>query len=79
MDISFEKIFDSASTGQPFRIYPTIHTDARGSFAEQWSLREEWPAEAAFMADMSWVKQVNRSESLPGVVRGMHAQTGSFC
>lgn len=57
----------------PFLVKPDVHRDKRGSFAEQWNLREEWPAEAAFMADMSWVKQVNRSESLPGVARGMHA------
>lgn len=79
MDISFEKLFDLASTGRPFRIFPAIHRDSRGSFAEQWSSREAWPDEAGFLADYSWAKQINRSVSKAGAVRGMHAQRGSFC
>lgn len=71
--VVIDTTFAAASTGQPFRIFPKISIDSRGSFAEQWSCGESWPTEAAFMASMSWVKQINRSTSKAGVVRGLHA------
>lgn len=33
----------------------------------------------SWYSDLSWIKQINRSRSRPGVARGMHAQSGRSC
>lgn len=81
MEIILDNKFDVSTTGQPFQARPTVFYDNRGAFAEQWycgSADKRFPG-TEFLDSLSWVKQINRSVSKSGVVRGMHAQTGSFC
>lgn len=60
--------------------FPKVFKDNRGSFTEV--LRENAAneeMELAQLADLSWIKQINRSTSEKNVCRGMHAQKEDFC
>lgn len=50
-----------------FERFPTLHHDNRGTFLE------------VLIGNTIWMKQANRSISIPGVARGMHAQVGKHC
>lgn len=65
-DESFAGINDDPMT-YVSELAPRVFEDNRGTFAE------------VFKGDLSWIKQVNRSVSHPGVVRGCHAQRGRWC
>lgn len=73
MKIIYDEDFDrtvSLTNGaeQPYQVFPTLHKDERGWF------QEVMKGEDLF----AW-KQVNRSASRGGVVRGCHAQRGRLC
>ena len=58
---------------------PDVFGDGRGWFCEV--AKERGPGEGVppWAESLSWVKQVNRSSSRPGTVRGCHAQKGGSC
>lgn len=58
--------------------FPDVHTDSRGHFLEvlKWSDSHELPS---WYANMSWIRQINRSSSSRYVIRGCHAQKGPSC
>lgn len=60
-----------------FQIFPTVNGDSRGNFTEIFKL--DTPCVPEWMTTANWIKQINRSESVPNVFRGMHAQKGKFC
>lgn len=67
IDIEFDH---SLQLGTPvFELFPDVHHDDRGWFAEMFRASDK-------LID---IVQVNRSCSIQGVVRGMHAQKGSSC
>lgn len=65
-----------------FEIFPKVFKDGRGFFVEvakeqlNWSFNDQIPL---WFSNLHWVKQINRSSSSGGVVRGCHAQSGQFC
>lgn len=62
-----------------FQVFPDVYSDSRGYFAEVMKEREE-PADLPdWYRKPGWIKQVNRSMSGGGTVRGCHAQRGAFC
>lgn len=66
----------------PFQFFPKIYEDKRGGFCESIvSGERDWMLpELHWMKDLiSNVKQVNRSYSKPGIMRGFHAQKAPFC
>jgi len=69
---------DGDERGKVFEVFPQVFGDSRGFFCEAYRTGAVAAAPAWFR-DMSWVKQVNRSLSSPGVVRGCHAQKGTAC
>lgn len=64
-----------------FEVNPRVFRDARGSFSEvlKDNVSDEESLIPAWFKNQSWIKQVNRSISSEGTVRGFHAQRGSFC
>lgn len=66
---------------QVFELIPSQFGDERGKFCEvlKKQVFEKTNDTTDWVFGMEWIKQVNRSESIPGVVRGMHAQKGSNC
>lgn len=58
-----------------FEIFPSVFSDNRGSFSEVLKSRGSWPYEnePLWFNDLTWIKQVNRSKSKGGTVRGLHA------
>lgn len=62
--------FDFSDDGRGvFQLFPSVFNDDRGWFAEM--LRSEH--------NIIDIKQINRSCSKAGVIRGCHAQRGHFC
>lgn len=57
-------------TDNVFQIFPDVYHDDRGWFSEV--LKDE-------LISKLNIKQINRSYSSPGIIRGMHAQRGKFC
>ena len=51
-----------------FEIFPKVFDDSRGWFSEVLKGDDLW-----------WIKQINRSSSRGGVIRGCHAQRGWWC
>lgn len=84
MRVEIDNVFDTVK-GDPrsavFQAYPSVFGDSRGFFAEVFKFDGivEPPAGAEWFTGLSWVRQVNRSSSSAGVVRGCHAQSGRFC
>ena len=66
IDNSFDFGFDGRCV---FQLFPSVFNDDRGWFAEM--LRSE--------NNIIDIKQINRSCSKAGVIRGCHAQRGPFC
>lgn len=70
--------FDSNEEGsRVFQVFPNVFGDSRGNFTE--IFREEAAGYPEWMMTPYWIKQINRSESVSGVFRGMHAQRGKSC
>ena len=65
-----------------FELTPDVFSDNRGSFSEVlkdyggWNENSEYPL---WFSNLNWIRQINRSISKPGVIRGCHAQKGVFC
>lgn len=82
-DLVFHDMFDSFNDDQMstvFEIFPDVHHDSRGFFLE--ALKFEDDLHGVFpewMQSSAWIKQVNRSSSVAGTIRGCHAQKGKFC
>lgn len=64
---------------QVLQIFPDVHADERGSFAEQWKILDSEFQSTPWIQRESWVKQANLSKSAKMVFRGCHAQSGKFC
>lgn len=62
-----------------FERFPDVYKDGRGCFSEVLKHEVGMIYTSSWYTDLSWVKQVNRSVSKPGVARGMHAQKGRSC
>ena len=62
-----------------FERSPDVYSDNRGSFAEVLKHDIGTLYTDNWYSDLSWIKQINRSKSKPGVARGMHAQSGKSC
>ena len=70
MDKVIDDSFDFGLDGRSvFQLVPKVFNDERGWFAEMF--RSEH--------NVIDIKQINRSCSRPGIIRGCHAQCGSFC
>lgn len=79
MIIQYDDNFDSINKDRVFTIEPSVYNDDRGNFSEvlkQIHADAEKPIQAT---STSWIKQINRSTSKGGTIRGCHAQKGSFC
>lgn len=66
---------------QVFSIMPKVNADSRGSFTEVMKSFGQWPVDniPIWFADLHWLRQINRSTSIPNVCRGLHAQKGIYC
>lgn len=62
-----------------FERYPSLFNDSRGCFIEVFKHDIGQIYTDHWYTDLSWIKQINRSISNPGVIRGMHAQSGKSC
>ena len=62
-----------------FEIFPKVFKDGRGSFSEVMKQTSDDNGVPEWFKNQSWIKQVNRSVSSEGTVRGCHAQKGAFC
>ena len=84
MQVFFEEAFDwfeNDETSRVFQIIPDVFEDERGYFMEvfkqyPYQEKEELPL---WIKNSKWIKQINRSSSQAGVIRGCHAQKGKFC
>jgi len=79
---SFFDSFDGDDRSFVFEVNPRIFGDERGSFSEVMKDRCGWSEESdvpMWMSNCNWIRQINRSKSGPCVIRGCHAQKGSFC
>ena len=78
-DCSFDS-FKRDDKSFVFEVFPQVFGDSRGFFCEllkdSFLENDDCPD---WFRNFSWIKQVNRSSSSAGVVRGCHAQTGMFC
>lgn len=75
----YDDLTDASKASVPFMIYPNVINDNRGSFSEVLNIENNDIKSIPFMSSNSWIKQINRSISVPGVIRGCHAQKGRFC
>lgn len=64
-----------------FQVFPKVFEDDRGSFTEVLKDFGQWPKDniPIWFSSLGWIRQINRSVSCPGTVRGCHAQNGIFC
>lgn len=81
MELNVDDFFDGAGcTGLVFEVMPSFFEDGRGYFCEV--LKDgagPVPAGLEWFSSTGWIKQVNRSGSAPGTVRGCHAQKAPSC
>lgn len=78
-DDIFDDLDDNSKRSIPFMIYPNVFSDSRGTFSEVMKCGSKELENIQFLNDMSWIKQMNRSSSSSGVIRGCHAQKAPFC
>lgn len=64
----YDMMFDTASSGRPWMIFPKVFSDNRGSFSE-----------VLVGSCLDGIKQVNRSTSCQWAIRGCHAQRAPHC
>ena len=83
MKISFCKQFAQLDDEKSavFEVMPDVHSDVRGCFSEVVKAQGFWPKGEMplWFASTDWIRQVNRSVSSPGTVRGCHAQKAPCC
>lgn len=72
--------FDGDESSKVFQIIPDCHKDNRGYFMEVFKEDvDEFARNNFWMRNSRWIKQINRSSSTGGVIRGCHAQKGKYC
>lgn len=72
--------FDSDEKSRVFEIFPNVFGDSRGSFTEVLKKSDESNNDIpSWLSSLSWIAQVNRSNSVGKVIRGCHAQKGQWC
>ena len=76
---TYDDLNDDSGQSMPFMVYPNVISDERGSFSEVLKDDSTILDKIPFMKSCSWIKQINRSKSSSKVIRGCHAQKGSFC
>lgn len=84
MRIQYEDVFDSFKDddkSRVFQLFPDYYGDNRGYFMEVLKDQGQWPLNdiPMWLSNTDWIRQINRSSSKQGVVRGCHAQRGIFC
>lgn len=84
MRVEYPDIFDwnkEDERSRVFQIFPDVHGDSRGYFMEVVKDYGEWPHDGIplWFSNLLWIRQINRSSSKRGVVRGCHAQKGLWC
>jgi len=72
MKIEYDNVFDCPHDSKVFQIFPDVHGDNRGYFTEVLKANQACNV-PSWMIDNSWIKQINRSSSKGGTVRGFHA------
>lgn len=80
-DCGFD-FFPSDDRSRVFQVFPKVFGDSRGWFCEVAKDAPGWDAGSGvplWFSNLGWVRQVNRSSSCPGAVRGCHAQAGAVC
>lgn len=83
MNIKIDLDFDQnvyGSHSNVFEIFPNIYNDQRGSFTEV--LKHDvihCEQILPIYQSIDWIKQINRSTSVPNVCRGLHAQKYFHC
>ena len=77
-DISFAEI-PGDNKSAVLEIQPNVFSDSRGFFCEVLK-QQDCPDSniPVWLTDLIWIKQINRSVSKAGTVRGCHAQKGKF-
>ena len=75
-NITFD-YFANDPKSQVIEVFPDVHGDTRGSFAEV--LKSDVYDHDNWISDLSWIKQVNRSKSSSMTLRGCHAQKAPYC
>jgi len=73
---------DSDEKSRVFEIFPDIYGDKRGSFSEVLKYQDGWNDKDGYpiwLSKIDWIRQINRSKSSSGVIRGCHAQRGPLC
>lgn len=82
MEIIYDKGFDDPDGhSRVFQVILKKFYDDRGYFTEVLktiNIDQDNPLPDWFQ-NLSWIKQINRSQSSAGTVRGCHAQKGKFC
>lgn len=75
--------FENEPNSRVMDIVPDCYKDNRGYFMEVMKdttyLVNENEQVNEIVSSINWVKQINRSSSTKGVVRGCHSQKGGFC
>ena len=66
---------ESDEKSRVFHVVPDVYADGRGKFTEIWKRG----ADKHWSFRKNWVRQINTSFSIPGVIRGCHAQSGKYC
>lgn len=84
MKIQYAKGFDyylNDDTSRVFQLFPDSYKDERGYFMEVIKDYGQWPYKdiPMWLSNLQWIRQINRSSSKKGVIRGCHAQRGIFC
>lgn len=81
--IVFNNVFDSFQDdpmSAVLEIFPDVYHDSRGFFLEVMKFQDDEHSKfPKWLQSSSWIKQVNRSSSSAGTIRGCHAQRGTFC
>lgn len=81
MEIIYDNSFDNVNGSYIFQIIPNKFNDDRGYFTEvlKSSSADKNMSVPLWLNDQNWIKQINRSCSSGGTIRGCHAQKSPFC
>lgn len=79
-DVGFDDFEDKIGINEEnryrvFEVYPDCHGDGRGYFMEVLKDHNQYPKDnlPMWFTNLNWVRQINRSVSKSGVLRGCHA------
>ncbi len=81
MEIIYDNSFDNVNGSYIFQIIPNKFKDDRGYFTEvlKAGSADKNMSVPLWLNDSNWIKQINRSVSSSGTIRGCHAQKSPFC